>query len=64
MARKREFVPGILATARDKLGFESLRLGQEAAIRSILDEHDTLVVQPTGSGRKSAAPAAMDNRPR
>ncbi|HEY1341177.1 MAG TPA: RecQ family ATP-dependent DNA helicase [Bryobacteraceae bacterium] len=43
----------IARVAREQLGFESLRPGQEEAIRAILDGHDTLVVQPTGSGKSA-----------
>ncbi|HYP14738.1 MAG TPA: ATP-dependent DNA helicase RecQ [Bryobacteraceae bacterium] len=40
-------------TARDRLGFEDLRPGQEEALLSILNGRDTLVVQPTGSGKSA-----------
>jgi len=40
-------------TARESLGFESLRPGQKEAIESVLAGHDTLVVQPTGSGKSA-----------
>lgn len=43
----------IRKVARESLGFDSLRPGQEQAIRSLLDGHDTLVVQPTGSGKSA-----------
>ena len=39
--------------AREKLGFESLREGQEEAVRSVLSGRDTLVIQPTGSGKSA-----------
>jgi ATP-dependent DNA helicase RecQ len=39
--------------ARKSLGFESLRPGQEPSIRALLEEHDVLVVQPTGSGKSA-----------
>ena len=39
--------------AREKLGFQELRPGQEEAIQSVLDGRDTLVVQPTGSGKSA-----------
>jgi ATP-dependent DNA helicase RecQ len=41
----------IYQIARESFGYESLRLGQEAAIKSLLDGHDTLAVMPTGSGK-------------
>lgn len=43
----------ILATARKNFGFESLRPGQEDAIRALLSGKDCLVVQPTGSGKSA-----------
>jgi ATP-dependent DNA helicase RecQ len=39
--------------ARERLGYESLRPGQEEAIGSVLDGHDTLAVMPTGSGKSA-----------
>jgi ATP-dependent DNA helicase RecQ len=38
---------------KSKLGYEELRPGQEAAIRSVLDHRDTLAVMPTGSGKSA-----------
>jgi ATP-dependent DNA helicase RecQ len=43
----------IRKVARKSLGFESLRPGQEQAIRALLEGHDVLVVQPTGSGKSA-----------
>src|SRR2546421_8723647 len=43
----------ILTVARKNFGFESLRPGQEEAIRSLLAGQDTLVVQPTGAGKSA-----------
>ncbi len=43
----------ILAAAQKNFGFESLRPGQEDAIRALLSGKDTLVVQPTGSGKSA-----------
>ncbi len=43
----------ILETARESFGFQSLRTGQEEAISAVLDGQDTLVVQPTGSGKSA-----------
>ncbi len=45
--------PDILRVARENFGFESLRPGQEEAIRAILSKRDTLVVMPTGSGKSA-----------
>jgi ATP-dependent DNA helicase RecQ len=39
--------------ARDKLGFENLRAGQMEAVQSVLKGRDTLIVQPTGSGKSA-----------
>lgn len=39
--------------ARTKFGFKQLRLGQEEAILSLLGHRDTLVIQPTGSGKSA-----------
>ena len=43
----------IARVAREAFGFERLRTGQEEAIRALLSGHDTLVVQPTGSGKSA-----------
>ncbi|HEY9667831.1 MAG TPA: ATP-dependent DNA helicase RecQ [Coleofasciculaceae cyanobacterium] len=43
----------IRQTAQSKLGYESLREGQEDAIASLLDNHDILAVMPTGSGKSA-----------
>lgn len=39
--------------AREEFNYEHLRSGQEAAIQSVLDGHDTLAVMPTGSGKSA-----------
>jgi superfamily II DNA helicase RecQ len=39
--------------AQEAMGFESLRPGQQAVIRSVLDGHDTVAVMPTGSGKSA-----------
>ena len=39
--------------ARERLGLESLRPGQEETILSILAGRDTLTVMPTGSGKSA-----------
>jgi ATP-dependent DNA helicase RecQ len=44
--------------AREQLGFASLRAGQEEAVRSVLAGRDTLVIQPTGSGKSAIYQAA------
>jgi len=43
----------IRKAARENFNFTTLRPGQEEAIRAVLDGHDTLVVQPTGSGKSA-----------
>jgi ATP-dependent DNA helicase RecQ len=43
----------ILSIAQKNFGFESLRPGQEDGIRALLAGQDTLVVQPTGSGKSA-----------
>ena len=45
--------PDVSATARELLGYKSLRPGQQEAIESLLNGHDTVVVQPTGSGKSA-----------
>jgi ATP-dependent DNA helicase RecQ len=39
--------------AQERFGYDSLRPGQEAAVRSILEGHDTLAVMPTGAGKSA-----------
>ncbi|HLH00423.1 MAG TPA: ATP-dependent DNA helicase RecQ [Bryobacteraceae bacterium] len=39
--------------AREKFGFNTLRDSQEEAILALLNHRDTLVVQPTGSGKSA-----------
>jgi ATP-dependent DNA helicase RecQ len=43
----------ILRTAKSEFNFDELRPGQLEAIRSLLQGRDTLVVQPTGSGKSA-----------
>jgi ATP-dependent DNA helicase RecQ len=44
--------------AQEMFGYEQLRPGQEAALRSILHGHDTLAVMPTGAGKSMIYQAA------
>ena len=44
---------GIRRVARERFGYDSLRFGQEAAVRAVLEGHDTLSVMPTGSGKSA-----------
>lgn len=39
--------------SRQRLGYDRLRPGQEAAIQSLVEGHDTLAVMPTGSGKSA-----------
>lgn len=43
----------IAAAAQRLLGFKSLRPGQREAIQALFDGRDTLLVQPTGSGKSA-----------
>ncbi|HZG41183.1 MAG TPA: ATP-dependent DNA helicase RecQ, partial [Nodosilinea sp.] len=43
----------IRQTAQSKLGYETLREGQEDAIAALLEGHDVLAVMPTGSGKSA-----------
>jgi ATP-dependent DNA helicase RecQ len=45
--------PDIARAARELLGFEELRPGQEEAVRAVLSGRDTLAVMPTGSGKSA-----------
>jgi ATP-dependent DNA helicase RecQ len=44
---------GIREVAREKLGLDELRPGQQDAIESVLEGRDTLAVLPTGSGKSA-----------
>src|SRR4051794_1695028 len=57
MPRKRK-VSEVERVAREQLGFQSLREGQEEAVHSVLAGRDTLVIQPTGSGKSAIYQAA------
>ncbi len=43
----------IVQLAREKLGFQELRPGQEEAVRAVTEGRDTLVVMTTGSGKSA-----------
>ena len=43
----------IRQTAQSKLGYKTLREGQEDAIAALLEGHDVLAVMPTGSGKSA-----------
>ncbi|MEO0558294.1 MAG: ATP-dependent DNA helicase RecQ [Bacteroidota bacterium] len=46
------FASGDVASAlQEHFGFDTLRQGQEEALRPVLAGHDTLVVMPTGAGK-------------
>src|SRR5580704_4465439 len=44
---------GIEELARDRLGFERLRPGQQAAVQALADGRDALAVLPTGAGKSA-----------
>lgn len=46
-------VPSINGTAHSLFGYDELRPGQDDAIASVLEGHDTLAVMPTGSGKSA-----------
>src|SRR5579884_849399 len=58
MKAKRKEKRRIYDVTHEQLGYESLRPGQEAAIQSLLDGHDTLAIMPTGSGKSMIYQAA------
>ena len=39
--------------SQQRLGYDRLRPGQEAAIQALIEGHDTLAVMPTGSGKSA-----------
>ncbi len=53
MAKRNKSNTEILKVARESFGFESLRPGQEEAVRNLVNGRDTLVVQPTGAGKSA-----------
>src|SRR5512142_2087441 len=53
MPKKKAPKHDIAKTARDQLGLESLRPGQEEAVAALLEGRDALVVQPTGAGKSA-----------
>ncbi len=63
MTEKQKSKGQIRRLVQKTLGYEQLRPGQEAALRSILEEHDTLAVMPTGSGKSMIYQAAGSQLP-
>jgi ATP-dependent DNA helicase RecQ len=53
MARSKKSSADILSIAHKHFNYDSLRPGQEEAVRSLLEGRDTLVVQPTGAGKSA-----------
>ncbi len=53
MGKQRQTKPNLPQIAKQHFGYKNLRSGQEAAIQSVLDGRDTLVVMPTGSGKSA-----------
>ncbi|HYO29379.1 MAG TPA: ATP-dependent DNA helicase RecQ [Thermomicrobiales bacterium] len=50
---RRRGATAIQGIARDRFGYESLRPGQEDAVRSVTEGRDTLAVMPTGAGKSA-----------
>ena len=55
--------PSLQEIAHDRLGFDDLRPGQEAAVQSVLEGRDTLAVMPTGSGKSAIYKLAASQIP-
>ena len=53
MANRKSLPADVLKIARERLGFEALRPGQQEAVEALLQGRDTLVVQPTGAGKSA-----------
>jgi ATP-dependent DNA helicase RecQ len=53
VARARPGSAGIEELARERLGFERLRPGQESAVQALADGRDALAVLPTGGGKSA-----------
>ena len=53
MPKQRRTASEAEGIAREKLGFERLRPTQKQAIESVVSRRDTLLVQPTGSGKSA-----------
>jgi ATP-dependent DNA helicase RecQ len=53
MPKSRKHLQQIRQIAQTHFGYDELRPGQEAAIQSVLNGHDTLAVMPTGSGKSA-----------
>ena len=63
MSTSHSNTPEIAAAARQLLGFQSLRPGQQEAIQALLEGRDTVLVQPTGSGKSAVYQIAGALRP-
>jgi ATP-dependent DNA helicase RecQ len=51
MSAKRKHTPRVRHILQEKFGYEQLRPGQDEAIKSVLEGHDTLAIMPTGWGK-------------
>ncbi len=63
MSKTRKSAQSLQEIAHDRLGFDDLRPGQEAAVQSILEGRDTLAVMPTGSGKSAIYKLAASQIP-
>ena len=63
MTKTPKQTPSLRKIAHDRLGFDNLRPGQEAAVRSVLEGRDTLAVMPTGSGKSAIYKLAASQIP-
>jgi ATP-dependent DNA helicase RecQ len=53
VARSRPGTAAIQALARERLGFDRLRPGQESAVQALAEGRDALAVLPTGGGKSA-----------
>ncbi|HEX2913894.1 MAG TPA: RecQ family ATP-dependent DNA helicase [Chloroflexia bacterium] len=53
MSEKQTNIRKVRRVAREIFNFESLRPGQEEAIRSVIGRKDTLAIMPTGAGKSA-----------
>src|SRR5437868_9741105 len=51
LSEKQKTPPRVNRILQEKFGYDQLRPGQDEAIKSVLDGHDTLAIMPTGWGK-------------